>query len=215
MLSQFFILSARGDTIITRDCKINTPSLTIIVRLDLGRETSEIFFRKVKFWQGDPPPCFNVDGINYFYTKKFGIYFVATTKANVSPSYVMDILYRMMKVFRDFCGVLNEESIRKNFVLIYEIIDEIIDYGHPQLITTEHIKQYIINEPILIQQKQPGKTSSFTPSIFSSNTISSTAIQRPLSQITDKKNMKNEIFVDIFEKLSVSYSISNSILGTV
>lgn len=122
-----------------------------------------------------------MDGINYFYTKKFGIYFVGTTKANVSPSYVIDILYRMMKVFRDFCGVLNEESIRKNFVLIYEIIDEIIDYGHPQLITTENIKQYIINEPIIIQQKQPGKTSSFTPSIFSSNTISSTAIQRPMS----------------------------------
>jgi AP-4 complex subunit mu-1 len=62
----------------------------------------------------------------------------------------MDILYRMMKVFRDFCGVLNEESIRKNFVLIYEIIDEIIDYGHPQLMTSEAIKQFIINEPILV-----------------------------------------------------------------
>lgn len=150
MLSQFFILSARGDTIITRDCKY-IYKLRYIVRLDLGRETSEIFFRKVKFWQGDPPPTFvsffimikvkqNVDGINYFYTKKFGIFFVATTKHNVSPSYVFDILYRMMKVFRDFCGVLNEESIRKNFVLIYEIIDEIIDYGHPQLMTTENIK---------------------------------------------------------------------------
>jgi AP-4 complex subunit mu-1 len=161
-----------------------------------------------------------VDGINYFYTKKFGIYFVATTKANASPSYVIDILYRMMKVFRDFCGVLNEESIRKNFVLIYEIIDEIIDYGHPQLITTETIKQYIINEPILVQQKVPTKTSSFTPAIFSSNTISSTAIQRPLSQITDKKNMKNEIFVDIFEKLSVlfnsnGYVINSSIDGVI
>ena len=131
MLSQFFILSARGDTIITRDCNCSYLLKRNIVRLDLGRETSEIFFRKVKFWQGDPPPCFNVDGINYFYTKKFGIFFVATTKHTVSPSYVMDILYRMMKVFRDFCGVLNEESIRKNFVLIYEIIDEIIDYGHP------------------------------------------------------------------------------------
>jgi AP-4 complex subunit mu-1 len=114
---------------------------------------------------------------------------------------VIDILYRMMKVFRDFLGVLNEESIRKNFVLIYEIIDEIIDYGHPQLMTTENIKQFIINEPVLVQQKQ--KTSTFTPTIFSSNTVSSTAIQRPLSQITDKKGMKNEIFVDIFEKLSV------------
>jgi AP-4 complex subunit mu-1 len=40
-------------------------------------------------------------------------------------------MYRMMKVFRDYCGVLNEESIRKNFVLIYEIIDEMCDYGHP------------------------------------------------------------------------------------
>jgi AP-4 complex subunit mu-1 len=78
---------------------------------------------------------------------------VATTKYNVSPSYVTDILYRMMKVFRDFCGVLNEESIRKNFVLIYEIIDEIIDYGHPQQMTTENIKQFIVNEPILIQTK--------------------------------------------------------------
>jgi len=144
MLSQFFILSARGDTIITRD-----------FRLDLGRETSEIFFRKVKFWQGDPPPAFNVEGINFFYTKKFGIFFVATTKYNVSPSFVMDILYRMMKVFRDYCGVLNEESIRKNFVLIYEIIDEIIDYGHPQLMTTEQIKQFIVNEAIIIQQKTP------------------------------------------------------------
>lgn len=66
----------------------------------------------------------------------------------------MDILYRMMKVFRDYCGVLNEESIRKNFVLIYEIIDEIIDYGHPQLMTTENIKQFIVNEPVLIQTKQ-------------------------------------------------------------
>jgi AP-4 complex subunit mu-1 len=148
-----------------------------------------------------------VDGINYFYTKKFGIFFVATTKHNVSPSYVLDILYRMMKVFRDFCGVLNEESIRKNFVLIYEIIDEIIDYGHPQLMTTENIKQFVINEPIMIQTKQA--QSNFKPSIFSSNTVASTAIQRPLSQITDKKNMKNEIFVDIFEKLSVRlYSLT-------
>ena len=123
-----------------------------------------------------------------------------------------------MKVFRDYCGVLNEETIRKNFVLIYEIIDEIIDYGHPQIMSTEHIKQFIVNEPILIQQKQT--SSNFRPTLFSSNTIPSTAIQRPLSQITDKKNMKNEIFVDIFEKLSVlfnsnGYAINSSIDGVI
>ena len=71
-----------------------------------------------------------MDGANYFFTKKFGIYFVATTKHNTAPSLVFDIIYRMLKIFRDYCGIINEESIRKNFVLIYEIIDEVIDYGH-------------------------------------------------------------------------------------
>jgi len=38
----------------------------------------------------------------------------------------MEILNRVAKIIKDFCGVLTEESIRKNFVLIYEILDETI-----------------------------------------------------------------------------------------
>lgn len=79
----------------------------------------------------------SVDGVNYFFTKKFGIFFVATTKHNTPPSCVFDIIYRMLKIFRDYCGIINEEAIRKNFVMIYEIIDEVIDYGHSQLVSTE------------------------------------------------------------------------------
>ena len=56
----------------------------------------------------------------------------------------------MLKIFRDYCGIINEESIRKNFVLIYEIIDEVIDYGHTQLVTTEAIRPLIVNEPIIV-----------------------------------------------------------------
>jgi len=56
--------------------------------------------------------------------------------------------------------------------------------------------------------------------MFSNNTIASTAIQRPMSKLTDKKNMKNEIFVDIFEKLTVmfnsnGYVINSSIDGVI
>ena len=111
----------------------------------------------------------------------------------------------MMKVFRDYCGVLNEESIRKNFVLIYEIIDEVIDYGHAQLVQTEHIRPMIINEPILSVQKGAIKKSGgFTPKFFKTSTISSLAITKPISKLDNKKNKANEIFVDIFEKLTVS-----------
>lgn len=35
-----------------------------------------------------------------------------------------------------------------------------------------------------------------------------------MSQITDKKNMKNEIFVDIFEKLSVLFNSNGFIINS-
>ncbi|CAE8589345.1 unnamed protein product [Polarella glacialis] len=88
-----------------------------------------MFFRKVKFWTGDAPPIFNLDGVSYIFIKKNGLYFVATTCHNVSPSAVVELLSKMAKVFKDFCGVLNEESIRKNFVLVYELLDEMVDFG--------------------------------------------------------------------------------------
>jgi AP-4 complex subunit mu-1 len=43
----------------------------------------------------------------------------------------MELLNRIAKVIKDFCGVLSEEAIRKNFVLIYEILEEMLDFGHP------------------------------------------------------------------------------------
>lgn len=58
MLSQFFVLSTRGDTIIRRDCKFKLAYLRMAVRGELGKQTAEVFFRKVKFWPGDPPPTF-------------------------------------------------------------------------------------------------------------------------------------------------------------
>lgn len=58
-LSQFYVLSSRGDTVLFRDCMFYTFYLIIeIDRQDLPKNTPETFFRKVKFWQGDPPPFF-------------------------------------------------------------------------------------------------------------------------------------------------------------
>ena len=34
--------------------------------------------------------------------------------------------HRIATICKDYCGVLNEESIRCNFTLIYEILDEVL-----------------------------------------------------------------------------------------
>ncbi len=64
-----------------------------------------------------------IDGVSYLFIRKSGLYFVTATKFNVSPSFVLELLERLAKVFKDYCGVLSEESVRKNFILIYELLD--------------------------------------------------------------------------------------------
>ena len=46
-ISQLFVLSGRGDTIISKE-----------FRGDIPKTTAETFFRKVKFWKGEAPPVF-------------------------------------------------------------------------------------------------------------------------------------------------------------
>ena len=102
-ISQFFVLSARGDTIVSKD-----------YRGDSIATAREEFFRKVKFFnKGDCPPVFQLDGVTYLFVRKNGLLFVCTTRFNVSPSTVIEMLNRMTKVFKDYCGVLTEEAIRK------------------------------------------------------------------------------------------------------
>lgn len=108
MISQIFILSSRGDTIINRD-----------YRSDLIKNTPELFFRQVKLSKGDCEPVFNIEGINFAYLNIASLYFVGTTRFNVSPSFALELLYRIVVVIRDFCGVISEEVVRKNFVLVY------------------------------------------------------------------------------------------------
>jgi hypothetical protein len=67
-----------------------------------------------------------VDGVNYFHVKVVGLLFVATTRVNIAPSLVLELLQRIARVIKDYLGVLNEDSLRKNFVLVYELLDEVI-----------------------------------------------------------------------------------------
>jgi hypothetical protein len=56
---------------------------------------------------------------------------------------------------QDYCGSVSEEAIRKNFPLIYELLDEAVDYGLPQNTSTEALKQFVMNEPTVVAPVRP------------------------------------------------------------
>lgn len=78
----------------------------------------------------------------------------------MSPALGVELLNRIMKIIKDYCGMLTEEAVRKNFALIYELLDEAIvvasdgldsqDFGYPQDTTSEALANYVHNKPIVI-----------------------------------------------------------------
>eukprot|EP01064_Diplonema_japonicum_P026102 TRINITY_DN37514_c0_g1_i1.p1 TRINITY_DN37514_c0_g1~~TRINITY_DN37514_c0_g1_i1.p1 ORF type:complete len:464 (+),score=113.73 TRINITY_DN37514_c0_g1_i1:37-1392(+) len=210
-ISQLFILSPRGDKIIAKD-----------YRADIVRGTDEIFFRKYKFWDGpgggDTPPFFTVDGINYAFVKKNNLLLVVTTRTNMSPSLLSELLIRLTKLLKDFLGVMNEESLRKNFVLVYEILDEAIDFGILQTTSTEKLIPYIFNEPVMIEAEDKKQTASV-------GIIKSTGLVNKLTGKGTKKaadaqktilggegTRKNEIYVDVLERLNVVFNTNGQVV---
>ena len=95
-----------------------------------------------------------MEGINFVYIARKGVYFVATTMYNTHPSLIIECLEKVTKIIKDFCGILNEESLRKNFVLIYEIVDEVMDYGYPQMTSTELVRPFIVSDPIMLESQK-------------------------------------------------------------
>ena len=111
MISEFFVLSPRGDTIIAKQYRND--------RGEVGaheRSHTEAFFRRVKFWndaikdefdeigdmlaeeqgikakgKGDAPPVFMMpDGMCYVHVKRNGLIFCCTTARNVSPNTIIE-----------------------------------------------------------------------------------------------------------------------------
>lgn len=191
MLSLFFVLSPRGDTIISKDYRGDSP-----------QGAQEALFRKVK---AGMPPVLLIDAVTYLWVKKNGLIFACNTRFNASASLCIELLNRVIKVVRDYCGVLSEEAIRKNFILIYELLDEVLDFGYPQGTSTESLKSFVYNEAVW-QKTRMSVNAKTTPS---------SAVQKPISGVTSlQPTGKNEIFVDILERLTIVFSASGTVVNS-
>ncbi|KAJ4458358.1 Adaptor protein complex 4 (AP-4); mu subunit [Paratrimastix pyriformis] len=201
-ISQLFILSQKGDAIVSRD-----------YRGDVPRTSLDVFFRKIMSSRGDLPPIFAADGVIFAYVKRGGLYVVTTTRFNASPFFLIEFLSRLMRICKDFCGVLTEESVRKNFVLIYELLDEILDFGYVQSTSTQLIKPFIHNEPVLIESQSPVFGAGLANVVkFASGTKTqpSTAANKPV--VSDMN--RNEIYVDLLERINCVFGRNGEIINS-
>ena len=108
----------------------------------------------------DQRPLIKTDECTFAYIKHSNLYVVATTRKNSNIAMLFTLLHKICAVMQEyfkevgfpftchgflstlFCQV-EEESIRDNFVICYELLDELIDFGYPQTTDAKILQEYI------------------------------------------------------------------------
>lgn len=185
--SAVFIMDTKGKVIICRN-----------YRGDIPLSASERFAQHIQEKEEmELRPVFTLEGITYVYIKCNNIILMAVTKRNSNVTLMLFYLYRMTIVFKDYFGELEEESIRDNFVVVYELLDETMDNGYPQTCESKILREVITQESNRLEIAP-------RPPVALTNAVS--------WRTEGIKHRKNEIFLDVVEKLNLLVSANGTVL---
>ncbi|XP_074427815.1 AP-4 complex subunit mu-1, partial [Larus michahellis] len=215
MLSQIFILSSKGDRLIHKDFRGETCGT--------GTDLADVFYRGITSLPGDQAPVFMThEGRHFVHVRHGGLYFVATaTTADASPFALVEFLNsdghawcrRLVTLLRDFCGPLSEKSVGLNFALVYELLDEMLDYGYVQTTSPEVLRNFMHTEPVATKPfslLDLGSIGLFGAETQQSKVAPSSAASRPVLPPRGEQGARNEVFLDVVERLTVVIAANGS-----
>ncbi|OQV15502.1 AP-1 complex subunit mu-1 [Hypsibius exemplaris] len=186
--SGIYILDTKGKVMVSRNYRGDIDMAFIEKFLPLLNEKEE---------EGNLTPLLSTLGVTFAYVKFNSLYLVATTKRNANITQIFSFLHKAVEVFREYFKEFEEESIRDNFVVIYELLDEMMDFGYPQTTDSKILQEYITQE---------GQKLEITP--------------RPPMAVTNAvswrsegiKYRKNEVFLDVIESVNILVNINGTVL---
>jgi len=190
MIGAVLILNHRGDVLITRNYRAE----------EISRGVANTFRSQVIAAKEVRSPIRSIGTTSFMHIKCGNIFIVAVTRHNVNVAMVFETLHAIADIFSAyFGGKLDEEAVRNHFILTYELLDEIMDWGYPQNSNLESIKPFITQKGAVKQEKV--KTQE--------------GLTKKIMQVTgaspwrapDLKYKKNEIYIDIIENVNLLVSV--------
>ncbi|KAL9653917.1 hypothetical protein ABK040_012975 [Willaertia magna] len=159
--SAYYILDSKGKNIIHRDYRGNLPKNIIdkfIKRVIKVEEEENI------------QPVFEEDGYSFCFIRHKDIYLVLISNCNCNAMEMICFLFSTLSVFEHYFKEVEEESIKDNFVVVYELLDEMMDFGYPQSTEPNLLKEFIKNESNILQKNlNPFLDINFWNELFKDN----------------------------------------------
>lgn len=189
--SAIYVLDVKGKVLISRNYRGDNMDMAVIDKfMPLLMEKEE---------EGIITPILQTTDCTFAYIKTNNLYIVSTTprNKNVNIALVFVFLHKIAQVFIEYFKELEEESIRDNFVIIYELLDELIDFGNPQTTDSKILQEYITQEghKLEIQPRIP------------------LAVTNAVSWRSEGiKYRKNEVFLDVIESVNLLANANGNVL---
>jgi AP-1 complex subunit mu len=192
-ISAIYFLDRKGRVIIFRN-----------YRGEVDQDISEGFTDEVlELDEANMKPAFTINNVHYIWIKHQNIYLVAVGKRNINVALTFSFLYKLKDILKEYFNILEEETVKDNFVLIYELLDEIMDHGYPQ--TTE---SKILKDFIMIESNK--KTKDNKENLALTSTMTNTVSWRK-EGIHYKMN---EAWLDVIEKVDELISSNGNVLSS-
>merc|ERR1712136_26628 len=138
------------------------------------------------------------DEVTFIHIKCNNIYVVCTTQGNSNVMCLVSFMHKLCQVFAEYFKEVEEESIRDNFVIVYELLDEVMDYGSPQFTDSKILQEYITQESHKLEVTEVRPPSTVT------NAVS--------WRSEGVKYRKNEVFLDVVESVDLLVSATENVL---
>lgn len=145
---------------------------------------------------GDVPPV--IPTPHYYLISVFrnNMYFVAVTQSEVPPLFVIEFLHRIFDIFMQYFSDCTEQRIKDHYVVVYELLEEMLDNGYP-LATESNVLKELIKPPSIVRNMVNTLTGeSHVSSKLPSGQLSNVPWRR-----TGVKYTSNEIFLDLIEEV--------------
>lgn len=114
--SALFVLDLKGRVLLSRD-----------YRGDVSPKQAERFITKLNELEesGKVTPVILDEGVSYIYVQYSNLYLLAVAKNNINAGAILLFLHKLKEIFMHYFQELEEESLRDNFVIAYELLDEV------------------------------------------------------------------------------------------
>jgi len=187
--SAVFVLDLKGKPLIYRDFRGDVEISEVDKFLAIVNDNED---------EGTGTPIIVSGGTTFAYVKHQNVYMVCATKKNANMMMMFVFLHKLIEVFKVYFTELEEESVRDNFVIIYELLDEVMDFGSPQTTDAKILQQYITQQGRKLEAAAPKPPMALT------NAVS--------WRMEGIKHRKNEVFLDVVEKVNLMVNSAGNVL---